>query len=53
LLRKYKERLPDADKNQLIKKLNSLLTNFRKELKRLKDSEKCGTGADDVVEPTL
>jgi hypothetical protein len=49
------ERFPDADKNKLIKKFNSLHTNFRKELKRIKDSEekKSGTGADDVVEPTL
>jgi hypothetical protein len=30
LLRKYRERYPDGDKNQLIKKLNSLRTNFRK-----------------------
>jgi len=30
-----------------------LLTNFRKELKRIEDSEKSGTGADDIVEPTL
>jgi hypothetical protein len=30
-----------------------LRTNFRKELKRIKDSEKGGTGAEDVVEPTL
>ena len=34
------ERFPDADKNQLIKKFNSLRTNFRIELKRIKDSEK-------------
>ena len=40
LLRKYRERIPDADKYQLIKKFNSLRTNFRKELKRIKDSEK-------------
>jgi len=40
LLRKYRERFPDTDKNQLIKKFNSLLANFRKELKRIKDSEK-------------
>ena len=53
LLRKYRERFPDADKNQLIKKFNSLRTNFRKEMKWIKDSEKSGTGADDVVEPTL
>jgi len=53
LLRKYRERFLDADKNQLIKKFNSLRTNFRKEMKWIKDSEKSGTGADDVVEPTL
>jgi len=40
LLRKYRERFPDADKNQSIKKFNSLRTNFRKELKRIKDYEK-------------
>ena len=53
LLCKCRERFPDADKNQLIKKFNSLRTNFRKELKRLKGSEKSGTGVDDVVEPML
>ena len=53
LIRKYRERFPDADKDHLIKKINSLRTNFRKEFKRIKDSEKSGTGADDVVEPTL
>jgi len=37
----------------LIKTFNSLCTNFKKELKQIKDSEKSGTGADDVVEPTL
>jgi hypothetical protein len=55
LFRKYRERFPDADKNELIKKFNSLHTNFRKELKRIQDSEekKCVTGAHDVVEPKL
>lgn len=51
LLRKYKENYPEADKTQLVKKINSLRTNFRKELKRLNDSAKSDTGSDDV--PTL
>jgi len=34
------EGFPDADKNGLIKKFNSLRTNFRNELKWIKDSEK-------------
>jgi hypothetical protein len=53
LLRKYRQRFLDADKNQLIKKFNYLHTDFRKELKRIKYSEKSVTGADDVVEPKL
>jgi len=40
LLRKYRERFPDADKNQLIKKFNSLHNNFRKESKLIQDSGK-------------
>jgi hypothetical protein len=40
LLRKYTECFPDADKNQFITKLHYLPTNFRKEMKRLKYSEK-------------
>ena len=51
LLRKYGERFPDADKNELIKKFNSLHTNFRKEAD--KRFWKSGTGADDIVQPTL
>ncbi|KAF5273669.1 hypothetical protein FQA39_LY07359 [Lamprigera yunnana] len=52
-LRKYREYYPDADKAQLVKKFNSLRTNFRKELKRIKDSEKSGPGTDDIIELTL
>lgn len=37
----------------LVKKFNSLRTNFRKELNRIKNSEKSGAGTDDIMEPTL
>lgn len=53
LLQKYKERFPDADRKAMVKKINSLRTNFRKELRRIKNSERSGAGSDDVVEPTL
>ena len=53
LLRKYRERFQNADKNQLLKKFNSLRTACRVELKRIEDYEKSVTGADGVVEPTL
>lgn len=37
----------------MINRLNSLRTNFRKEWKKVKDSERSGAGTSDVVEPTL
>ncbi|KZC06772.1 hypothetical protein WN55_07545 [Dufourea novaeangliae] len=52
LLEKYREKYPDADKQQVVKKINSLRTNFRKELKRIRDAERSGAGAEDV-EPLL
>ncbi|XP_030751318.1 uncharacterized protein LOC115878839 [Sitophilus oryzae] len=53
LLGKYKEKYPNADRKQLISRLNSLRTNFRKELKKINDSKRSGAGTSDVVEPTL
>lgn len=53
LLKKYQEKYPEADRKALVKKINSLRTNFRKELRRIKNSERSGAGADEVVEPTL
>lgn len=52
LLEKYREKHPEADKQEVVKKINSLRTNFRKELKRIRDAEKSGAGAEDV-EPSL
>lgn len=52
LIEKYRENVPDADKQEVIKKINSSRTNFRKELKRIQDAEKSGAGAEDV-EPSL
>jgi hypothetical protein len=53
LLQKYNERYPEADRKALVKKINSLRTNFRKELRRIKNSERSGAGTDEIVEPTL
>lgn len=52
LIKKYREKYPDAEKQEVVKKINSLRTNFRKELKRIRDAEKSGAGAEDV-EPLL
>lgn len=52
LIKKYREKYPDAEKQEVVKKINSLRTNFRKELKRIRDAEKSGAGAEDV-EPSV
>ncbi|GFO24817.1 hypothetical protein PoB_005132200 [Plakobranchus ocellatus] len=53
LLLKYKEWYTEATKDDLKKKLNAMRTSFRRELKKLNDSQKSGAGADDVYEPSL
>lgn len=53
LLVKYKEMFPDATKDDLKKKFNSLRTNYRKELKKHLQSMKSGSAADDIYESKL
>ncbi len=53
LVKKCKEIDPDANKDYVSKKVNSFRTVFRKEIKKIKESEKSGAGADDVYTPTL
>ncbi|XP_052860437.1 uncharacterized protein LOC128267599 [Anopheles cruzii] len=42
LVEKYRERYPGATKVDVVQKINSLRTNFRKELKRVRDAETYG-----------
>ena len=53
LVTKFKEKYPTWGKDEVKKKMNSLRTNFRKELKKVMDSKKSGAGSEDVYEPTL
>ena len=53
LLGKYRERYQDATKEDIKKSLNALRTNFRKELKKVLDSEKSGAGTEDLYESSL
>lgn len=53
LLQKYRERYTDATKEDVKKKFNALRTNFRKELKKVRDSNKSGAGTDDLYESSL
>jgi hypothetical protein len=51
LLVVYKETKPEATRADVRKKINSLPTNFRKELKKIETSKRSGTGTDEVYQP--
>lgn len=53
LLRKYKEKFPYATIEDLRKKINSLRTNFRRELKKVIQSMNSGVESQDVYAPNL
>jgi len=42
-----------ANKENVVKKINSLRSCFRKEVKKVNDSKKSGAGADDTDTPSL
>lgn len=53
LVEKLKSAQPEATKQIVIQKLNSLRGGFRRELKKIRDSKRSGAGADDIYIPTL
>ena len=53
LTTKLKEIDPDANKEKVVKKINSLRRCFRKELKKVNDSKTSGAGADDTYTQSL
>ncbi|XP_064105682.1 uncharacterized protein LOC135215161 [Macrobrachium nipponense] len=53
ILQKFRDYYPEGTKEELKKKINSLRTSFRKELKKIKDSSRSGAGADEIYEPSL
>lgn len=53
LTEKNKEVDPSADKEIVKKKINSLRTNYKKELKKVKASYKSGTGTVNIYVPPL
>jgi len=53
LTTKLKELDPDANKEKVVKKINSLSSCFRKELKKVNYSKTSGAGADDTYTPSL
>ncbi|XP_067616601.1 uncharacterized protein [Eurosta solidaginis] len=53
MVEKLKEIYPEANREMAVKKINSFRTTYRKELKKVKDSQKLGAGTDDIYEPIL
>lgn len=53
LIEKMKEVDPEATRETVVKKINSIRTAFRKELKKVTDSEKSGAGEDEIYVPHL
>ncbi|XP_049545836.1 uncharacterized protein LOC125957280 [Anopheles darlingi] len=49
LINKYQEYYPEADKEEVTKKINCLRTNFRKEVKRIREAQESGTNPADEV----
>lgn len=52
LLPIYKKIKPNANETDVKNKLNSLRTNYRKELKKIIASKRSGSGTEDVYKPT-
>lgn len=53
LLEKYEEKYSDANRKRLVKKINSVRTNIREELKLINNSAKTGASTDKGLEPML
>ena len=53
LIKKFQEKYPQYTREDVKRKINSYRTNYRKELKKVLDSQKSGAGSGMVYEPTL
>lgn len=52
LLEVYKKIKPTANRVDVRRKINTLRTNYRKELKKILSSKRSGSGTDEVYKPT-
>ena len=53
LREKLKELIPHCTKDDVMKKINSLRSSFRRELRKHESSKKSGNATDDIYTPTL
>jgi hypothetical protein len=53
LLNKFKRVETNATRETVVRKINSMRSAFRKELKKVRDSKRSGASADEVYKPSL
>lgn len=53
LLEKYKLIDQNADRDTVVKKINTFRTHYRREKKKVEESCRSGSGTDEIYEPTL
>nr|XP_022907541.1 uncharacterized protein LOC111419033 [Onthophagus taurus] len=53
LLERLQTIQPNATKNTVVQKINSLRGGFRREFKKMKEARRSGSGADDLYKPSL
>lgn len=53
LIVEYRKLEPNANREVIVRKLNSLRTNYRKERRKVEESTQSGAGTSDVYKPTL
>ena len=49
----YRKLVPGASKADVLRKINTLRSSFRRELKKINDSKKSGSGTDELYTPSL
>lgn len=53
LVKKCKEKFPNANKDFVVKKIHTMRCSFRRELKKVINSLRSGSGTDEVYVPSL
>lgn len=53
LIKKCKEKFPNANKDFVVKKIHTMRCSFRRELKKVINSVRSGSGTDEVYVPSL
>ena len=53
LVKKFREKIPNADRAMIVQKINAMRSAVRKEKKKVEQSKKSGLGEDEIYKPSL